>query len=163
MHSLFSTWRVGTASKSFANSWETQWTEEPSGLQSIGSQRVGHDWVTYHAHLKILWRGQVSPPLAFHSQERKEAWHPRMPLPGRCQAMPPRLTPLCSPPGSAERERRLECLWACRSPGRGPRPRLGWGCKAPLPPDSSNSRGPRCKRVEEACGGGGWEAQLPRV
>ena len=22
------------------------WTEEPGGLQSVGSQRVGHDWVT---------------------------------------------------------------------------------------------------------------------
>ena len=22
------------------------WTEEPGGLQSLGSQRVGHDWVT---------------------------------------------------------------------------------------------------------------------
>ena len=24
--------------------WEIPWTEEPSGLQSIGSQRVGHNW-----------------------------------------------------------------------------------------------------------------------
>ena len=22
------------------------WTEEPGGLQSMGSQRVGHDWAT---------------------------------------------------------------------------------------------------------------------
>ena len=22
------------------------WTEEPGGLQSMGSQRVGHDWIT---------------------------------------------------------------------------------------------------------------------
>ena len=26
--------------------WEIPWTEEPGGLQSMGSQRVGHDWVT---------------------------------------------------------------------------------------------------------------------
>ena len=26
------------------------WTEEPGGLQSMGSQRTGHDWVTEHAH-----------------------------------------------------------------------------------------------------------------
>ena len=26
--------------------WEIPWTEEPGGLQSKGSQRVGHDWVT---------------------------------------------------------------------------------------------------------------------
>ena len=25
---------------------EIPWTEEPGGLQSLGSQRVGHDWVT---------------------------------------------------------------------------------------------------------------------
>ena len=25
---------------------ESTWTEEPSGLQSMGSQRVGHDWAT---------------------------------------------------------------------------------------------------------------------
>ena len=27
-------------------SWEIPWTEEPDGLQSMGSQRVGHDLVT---------------------------------------------------------------------------------------------------------------------
>ena len=26
--------------------WKTPWTEEPSGLQSMGSLRVGHDRVT---------------------------------------------------------------------------------------------------------------------
>ena len=26
--------------------WRMQWTEEPSGLQSMGSQRVRHDWAT---------------------------------------------------------------------------------------------------------------------
>ena len=29
--------------------WTTPWTEEPGGLQSTGSQRVGHDWATEHA------------------------------------------------------------------------------------------------------------------
>ena len=27
-------------------SWRIPWTEEPGGLQSMGLQRVGHDWVT---------------------------------------------------------------------------------------------------------------------
>ena len=27
-------------------SWRIPWTEEPGGLQSMGSQSVGHDWVT---------------------------------------------------------------------------------------------------------------------
>ena len=26
--------------------WKIPWTEEPGGLQSMGWQRVGHDWVT---------------------------------------------------------------------------------------------------------------------
>ena len=26
--------------------WKTPWMEEPGGLQSMGSLRVGHDWVT---------------------------------------------------------------------------------------------------------------------
>ena len=26
--------------------WEILWTEEPGGLQYMGSQRVGHDWAT---------------------------------------------------------------------------------------------------------------------
>ena len=30
--------------------WRIPWTEEPGGLQSRGSQRVGHNWVTTHTH-----------------------------------------------------------------------------------------------------------------
>ena len=26
--------------------WKIPWTEEPDGLQSMGSQRVGYDWAT---------------------------------------------------------------------------------------------------------------------
>ena len=33
--------------------WKIPWTEEPGGLQSIGSQRVGHDWVTSFTHLLL--------------------------------------------------------------------------------------------------------------
>ena len=29
--------------------WEIAQTEEPGGLQSMGPQRVGHNWVTEHA------------------------------------------------------------------------------------------------------------------
>ena len=43
--------------------WRIPWTEEPGGLQSIGSQRVGHDWsnleythnTTAQANLKVCW------------------------------------------------------------------------------------------------------------
>ena len=30
------------------SSWKIPWTEEPGGLQSMGSQRVRHDWTTEH-------------------------------------------------------------------------------------------------------------------
>ena len=30
--------------------WEIPWTEEPGGLQSMGSQRVGHDLATEKQH-----------------------------------------------------------------------------------------------------------------
>ena len=33
----------GMATHSSILAWETPWTEEPGGLQSMGSQRVGHD------------------------------------------------------------------------------------------------------------------------
>ena len=36
--------------------WRIPWREEPGGLQSIGSQRVGHDWsniVGIHTHMHI--------------------------------------------------------------------------------------------------------------
>ena len=34
--------------------WRIPWTEEPSGLQSTGSQRVGHDWVTSRSQPNCL-------------------------------------------------------------------------------------------------------------
>ena len=39
-------WLIGLA-------WKIPWTEEPGGLQSMGSQRVGHDGAT-SLHLKHL-------------------------------------------------------------------------------------------------------------
>ena len=36
----------GMATQSSILAWRIPWTEEPSGLQSMGSQRVGHDRAT---------------------------------------------------------------------------------------------------------------------
>ena len=33
----------GMATHSSILAWESSWAEEPGGLQSMGSQRVGHD------------------------------------------------------------------------------------------------------------------------
>ena len=42
---------VATHSSIFA--WNTPWTEEPNRLQSMGSQRVGHDLATKHQNCLI--------------------------------------------------------------------------------------------------------------
>ena len=34
--------------------WEIPWREQPGGLQSMGSQRVGHDLVTKPPHLHLI-------------------------------------------------------------------------------------------------------------
>ena len=36
----------GTATHSSIFAWRIPWTEKPGGLQSMGSQRVRHDWAT---------------------------------------------------------------------------------------------------------------------
>ena len=45
--------KMATQSSSLA--WRLSWTEEPGRLQYMGSQRVGHDWVTsLHFWMKYL-------------------------------------------------------------------------------------------------------------
>ena len=39
----------GVATHSSILAWRIPWTEGPHELQSMGSQRVGHDWVTKHS------------------------------------------------------------------------------------------------------------------
>ena len=41
----------GNATHSSVLAWRIPWTEEPGGLQSTGSQRVGQDRATTHLHL----------------------------------------------------------------------------------------------------------------
>ena len=41
----------GMAAHSSILAWRIPYTEEPGGLQSRGSQRVGHDLATKHAHM----------------------------------------------------------------------------------------------------------------
>ena len=39
--------------------WRIPRTEEPGGLQSIGSQRVGQDWATNTMHWDAVWFGSL--------------------------------------------------------------------------------------------------------
>ena len=44
----------GNGNHSSILAWKIPWTEEPGGLQSTGSQRVGHDWATECAHTQMF-------------------------------------------------------------------------------------------------------------
>ena len=46
--------------------WKLPWTEEPGRLQSMGSLRVGHDWVTSLSLFTFLhWRRKWQPTALF--------------------------------------------------------------------------------------------------
>ena len=50
---------IATHSSIFA--WEIPWTEDPGGLQSMESQRVGHNLATEH----VMLRGITQRPGSF--------------------------------------------------------------------------------------------------
>ena len=54
----------GTPLQYFA--WKIPWMEEPGGLQSMGSLRVGHDWVTSLSLFTFMhWRRKWQPTPVF--------------------------------------------------------------------------------------------------
>jgi len=73
----------GMSTHSSILAWEISWTEEPGGLQCMGSQRAGHDWETEHtqSHLSCqekkgntkFWSGPIqNRDVLFH------IYHPRI-------------------------------------------------------------------------------------
>ena len=54
------------APHSSALAWKIPWTEEPGGLQSMGSLRVGHDWATSLSLFTFMhWRRKWQPAPVF--------------------------------------------------------------------------------------------------
>ena len=49
------------ATHSSTLAWEIPWTEEPGGLQSLGSPRVRHDWATKSTHTSTYLRSHIAP------------------------------------------------------------------------------------------------------
>ena len=41
--------------------WRVPWTEEPGGLQSMGSRRVGHERLPFHFSLPCIGEGNGNP------------------------------------------------------------------------------------------------------
>ena len=57
--------------------WKIPWTEEPGGLQSMGSLRVGHDWATsLHFSLSCIGDGNGNPLQCFCLENPRDvgAW-----------------------------------------------------------------------------------------
>ena len=57
----------GMATHSSILAWRIPWTEEAGGLQSMGSQRVWHNWVTKHTHRILSWSKHFSAYKNFFS------------------------------------------------------------------------------------------------
>ena len=54
------------ASHSSTLAWKIPWTEEPGGLQTMGLQRIGHDWATSLSLFTFLhWRRKWQPTPVF--------------------------------------------------------------------------------------------------
>ena len=79
--------------------WRIPWTEESGSLQSMGSQRVGHNWtnITLVVHvvralnkalslLTLLWL-----PISICVKKKKKAWGPGRPLWGAPASSPSHL------------------------------------------------------------------------
>ena len=50
--------------------WQIPWTEEPGGLQSMGSRRVGHDGATFLSLFTFMhWRRKWQPTPVFLPEE----------------------------------------------------------------------------------------------
>ena len=57
-------------------SGESPWTEDPGGLQSMGLQRVRHNWATKHiSSISLFWN------LHWERSWRKEGWAEHLSLP----------------------------------------------------------------------------------
>ena len=80
----------GMATHSSIPAWRIPWTEPPGGLQSLGLQRVGHNWSKWaHTHtcthaqqtwILVPWGGTEPMPSALKMQSLKHD-HQGTPLP----------------------------------------------------------------------------------
>jgi len=63
------------ASHSSSLAWEIPWTEEPGGLQSMGLQRVRHDWETKHTHKQNASGSSADIGKLWNSVERQKNYN----------------------------------------------------------------------------------------
>ena len=72
---LLRNWEKAVAPHSSTLAWKIPWTEEPGGLQSMGSRRVGHDWATSLSLFTFMhWRRKWQPTPVFLPGESQGQW-----------------------------------------------------------------------------------------
>jgi len=74
------TWKTEKAMETHSSTlaWKIPWTEEPERLQSMGSQRVGHNWATSLSLFTFMqWRRKWQPTPVFLPGE-SQGWRSLM-------------------------------------------------------------------------------------
>ena len=67
--------QLAMAPHSSTLAWKIPWTEEPGGLQSMESLRVGHDWATSLSLFTFMhWRRKWQPTPVFLPGESQGRW-----------------------------------------------------------------------------------------
>ena len=61
------------ATHSSTLAWKIWWTEEPGRLQSMGSQRLGHDWATSLSLLRVVLTTLPSPQICCWCQRWEQS------------------------------------------------------------------------------------------
>ena len=90
-YSLLDSWLFQIIWNSYCSSvpsWRTPWMEEPGGLQSMGLQRVGHDWET------LIITIQFSHSVVSNSLWPHELQHTRPPCPSPTPGAYPNSCPM---------------------------------------------------------------------
>ena len=64
------------ATHSSTLAWEIPWTEEPGGLQSMGSRRVGHDRATSLSLFTFMHWGRTWQPTPVFLPGESQGWEP---------------------------------------------------------------------------------------
>ena len=73
--------KKGKATHSSILAWRIPWIEEPGGLQSVGLQRVRHDWPTNtHTH-RVGWLNSnaIFVEISFSPKTSQERWSASVP------------------------------------------------------------------------------------
>jgi len=62
----------GMVTHSGIPAWRIPWTEDPGGLQSLGWQRVGHDWATNHHYIGVSTFSSAAPRPGDINQQQQQ-------------------------------------------------------------------------------------------